>query len=171
MHRLNRAGLPHQLVLVTAPAPDRKDSSELERAAFAPLGEPSPPVVRVNRPDDSSLAALMAGAAAFCLASLSEGFGMPALEALACGAPVVVSDGGALPEVVGDAGIVVPATPHGLEQGLTRVLCDPHLSRSLGVAGRRRASEFTWGRAVDGWLAVIQRVAAESMPLSGRRRL
>ena len=52
----------------------------------------------------------MAGAAAFCLPSLMEGFGLTALEAMSCGVPVVVSDRGSLPEVVGDAGLVVAPT-------------------------------------------------------------
>ena len=56
---------------------------------------------------EPELAAVIAGAAVLCLPSWFEGFGLPALEAIACGVPVVVSDRGALPEVVGDAGLIV----------------------------------------------------------------
>jgi glycosyltransferase involved in cell wall biosynthesis len=170
MRRLNSAGLAYQLVLVSAPPHDRKDSTALQRAAFAPLGEVSPPVVRVDRPDDRTLAALMAGASAFCLPSLSEGFGLPVLESLSCGVPVVVSDRGALPEVVGDAGVVVPPTAEGVEEGLRRVLCDQELSRSLAVAARSRAMQFTWRRAAERWLAVIENAAGVSSTSSRRRR-
>ncbi len=67
-------------------------------------------MVRRTATTDAQLAALMAGADAVCLPSLYEGFGLTALESLACGAPLLVSDRGALPEVVGDAGVVSAPT-------------------------------------------------------------
>ncbi|WP_406827881.1 glycosyltransferase family 4 protein [Microbulbifer sp. ARAS458-1] len=78
--------------------------------------------------------------------SLYEGFGLPAGEAMACGIPVISSDGGALPEVVGDAGIVVPAGDSGaLARAIEQLLQDPALRMSLGEAGRRRIEEqFSW---------------------------
>src|SRR5207244_3049452 len=77
--------------------------------------------------------------------SRSEGFGLPALEAMARGCPVVASDAGALPEVVGDAGLLVPpGDPDALAAVLDRLLTDDSLATSLGAAGHRRAATFTW---------------------------
>ncbi|WP_160153264.1 glycosyltransferase family 4 protein [Microbulbifer sp. ALW1] len=78
--------------------------------------------------------------------SLYEGFGLPAGEAMACQVPVISSDGGALPEVVGDAGIVVPAGDSGaLVRAIEQLLSNPELCQSLGAAGRRRIEEqFSW---------------------------
>ncbi|PIW28460.1 MAG: glycosyltransferase family 1 protein [Rhodobacterales bacterium CG15_BIG_FIL_POST_REV_8_21_14_020_59_13] len=75
-----------------------------------------------------------------------EGFGFPAAEAMACGAPVVASDGGALPEVVGDAGSIVPAgDAAALETAIRAVLNQPDMAREMGEAGMRRAREvFCW---------------------------
>lgn len=84
--------------------------------------------------------------------SLYEGFGFPAAEAMACGLPVVSSDGGALPEVVGTdgrAGLVVPRRdPHALADAIRRLLDQPELRRAMGSAGRRRVEEkFSWDTA------------------------
>ena len=83
--------------------------------------------------------------------SLYEGFGMPAGEAMACGVPVISTVGGALPEVVGDAGILVPtADSRALEQAIVSLLDDPIRRRELGEAGLRRVKEsFTWRHAAQ----------------------
>src|SRR5581483_9722628 len=98
------------------------------------------------------LAALMGGADVFCLPSVFEGFGLTALEAMACGAPVIVSDRGALPEVVGDAGIVTAPTAAAIADGLRRLWGEPRLAARLSAAGRARAAGFTWARTGAGWL-------------------
>ena len=95
---------------------------------------------------DDEVARVMGGASALCLPSLMEGFGMAVVEAMACGAPVVVSDRGALPEVVADAGIVVPPTAHAVEAALADVLGEPVLAADLSRRGILRAAEFSWGR-------------------------
>jgi glycosyltransferase involved in cell wall biosynthesis len=154
MEALWARGLPHELVVVAGPATDRPDSAELEAAAFAA------PVVRVERPSDAELAALMAGCDAFCLPSLWEGFGMTALEAMACGAAVVVADRGALPEVVGDAGLTCEPTPDGIEAALHAVLTDDALRARLRRDARARAEQMTWERTARGWLASIERAVA-----------
>jgi glycosyltransferase involved in cell wall biosynthesis len=90
---------------------------------------------------------LYAGAAVFVLPSFEEGFGMTALEAMASGVPLVASNRGALPEVVGDAGLLVaPTEPDMLADAILRILSDEPLARGLAERGRRRAREFTWSR-------------------------
>jgi glycosyltransferase involved in cell wall biosynthesis len=160
MAGLARRGLPHVLVLAGASALDRADPGELEAAATAELPGAPGRVVRIVKPADADVAALMAGASAFCLPSLGEGFGLTALEAMASGTPVVVSDRGALPEVVGEAGLCVAPEPAALEEALARVLTDPALAARLTAAGRERAAGLTWTRTAEGWLASLERAAA-----------
>ncbi|MDR7545249.1 MAG: glycosyltransferase family 1 protein [Armatimonadota bacterium] len=84
-------------------------------------------------------------AEAFVFPSLYEGFGLPVLEAMACGAPVVSSNAGALPEVVGDAGLLVsPTDEEAIEDALHRVLTDPALREHLRAKGYRQAARFDW---------------------------
>jgi glycosyltransferase involved in cell wall biosynthesis len=79
------------------------------------------------------------------LPSLDEGFGMPALEAMTIGLPVVASDRGALPEVVGDAGILVdPADAGALASAMERYLTQPEIAARARDAGQQRARRFTW---------------------------
>jgi glycosyltransferase involved in cell wall biosynthesis len=105
---------------------------------------------------DDAFPALYTGAAAVAIPSLYEGFGLPALEAMACGAPVVVSARGALPEVVGTAGILVdPLSVQSLAKGL-RLALDPANRARIAEVGRRRAAEFTWEAAGRRTLEVIE---------------
>ncbi len=157
MAGLARHGIEAALVLAGPEAYDRADAGAVEAQATAPLEGVR--IVRVVAPPDAELAALMAGAAAFCLPSLSEGFGITALEAMACGAPVVASDRGALPEVVGDAGLLVAPEAAALEDALARVLTDDALAARLRAAGRERAAAFTWERTAEGWLATLDAAA------------
>lgn len=88
---------------------------------------------------------LVAGAALFCQPSRYEGFGLPALEAMASGVPVIACDTTSMPEVVGDAGLLVdPDDVAGLRSMMIQVLEDDALATMLGEAGLRRASTFTW---------------------------
>lgn len=103
--------------------------------------------------------------AARCLAlpSYYEGFGLPPLEAMACGTPVVVSDRASLPEVVGDAGLLVdPDRPEALCAALARILDDSELRKSLRQRGLIRAGEFSWARAARETMAVYERVLDEA---------
>ena len=94
-----------------------------------------------------TLASLYAGAAAFVYPSRYEGFGLPLLEAMACGAPVLAARAGAIPEVVGDAGILVdPDDETEMASGIGRLMSDPDLASRLRETGRRRAMDYTWNR-------------------------
>ena len=89
--------------------------------------------------------ALMCGAVAFVFPSLYEGFGMPPLEAMACGVPVLVSGEASLPEVTGDCAVIVdPYDVKSIARGLYRLYSDEELRRDLSRRGPERAGEFTW---------------------------
>ncbi|HZK67865.1 MAG TPA: glycosyltransferase family 1 protein [Chloroflexota bacterium] len=90
--------------------------------------------------------------------SLYEGFGMPVLEAMACGIPVVVSDVSSLPEVVGDAGIrVAPENPEAWEAALVQLIGDSEMRADLGARGLRRAGGFSWEKTAVETLSVYHR--------------
>ena len=95
--------------------------------------------------------------------SLYEGFGLPAGEAMACGAAVVSSDGGALPEVIGDAGVLVPAgDAMAMARAIEALLTDPARREALGRAARTRIlAAFCWRRAARSITALYERVLAD----------
>jgi glycosyltransferase involved in cell wall biosynthesis len=108
---------------------------------------------------DETLAALYRGAAALLLTSQHEGFGLPALEAMACGCPVIVSAAGNLPQLVGDAGIVVPLGDSGaLVAAMRDIIANPQMARGLRVAGRERAAGYSWERSAEQTAAVYHHV-------------
>ncbi|HEV2413857.1 MAG TPA: glycosyltransferase family 1 protein [Candidatus Dormibacteraeota bacterium] len=95
-----------------------------------------------------------------------EGFGLPPLEAMACGTPVVVSDSSSLPEVVQDAGLIVPAgDPEAWRKSLERVLDDPDLAADLRHRGILRAAQFSWQRAAKlTWRALDDAIRKRPAP-------
>lgn len=94
---------------------------------------------------EADLPALYSAASLFVYPSLYEGFGLPALEALACGTPVIASNQSALPEVVGQAGLLVdPLAVDDITAAITRLLDDADLRQQLSAAGLRQAARFTW---------------------------
>jgi glycosyltransferase involved in cell wall biosynthesis len=100
--------------------------------------------------------ALLGGAAALAFPSLYEGFGLPVLEAMACGTPVLTSNVSALPEVAGDAALLVdPEDPEAIADGLRRLLEDGDLRRRLREAGLRRAERFDWDETARRTAAVL----------------
>jgi glycosyltransferase involved in cell wall biosynthesis len=133
-----------------------RDALETERA-------PRDRVIVTGFVDDETLAALYAGAECLLHAALLEGFGLTALEALAAGTPVVGYAGGAVAEVVGDAGLLVPSGDEdALAAALGRFLDDDSLRVSLRGRARSRATAFSWDRAADETLAVYRGVAARA---------
>jgi glycosyltransferase involved in cell wall biosynthesis len=111
-------------------------------------------VHRLGYIDDSKLLALHTAATAVAYVSLYEGFGLPVLEALACGAVVVASSTTAVPEVTGDAAVLVdPASDDAVTAGLIRATTDAGLRGRLGVAGPARAAAFTWDACASATMA------------------
>lgn len=121
-------------------------------------------IVRLGWIDDDRRADLLAGATAFVLPSRYEGFGLTAGEAMAAGVPVVATAVGAVPEVVGDAAVLVPPDDADALAGAIAALLDDAAERERLVRlGRARAQTFTWARTVDGldalWRSVVDRAS------------
>ena len=109
--------------------------------------------------EDEHLPILYGAAQALVTASLYEGFGLPLLEAMACGTPVITSNLSSLPEVVGDAGIQVdPADVAAIEEAIARVVSDSELRADLILRGYQRAKSFTWERSARQLKAVYDRL-------------
>ncbi|KAB8139618.1 glycosyltransferase family 4 protein [Chloroflexia bacterium SDU3-3] len=105
---------------------------------------------------DADVPALLTGAAAFAFPSLYEGFGMPVLEAMACGTPVLTSTTSSLPEVAGDAALLVdPRDTAAITAGLARLLGDAALRADLAARGMRRAAQFTWDACARATLPIL----------------
>jgi glycosyltransferase involved in cell wall biosynthesis len=151
------------LCLVIA-GPDGWGSAALDAARDA-----SPNRDRIRRlgwVTDREALALLRGAAVYAYPSVYEGFGLPPLEAMAAGTPVVCSTAGSLPEVVGDAAVTVaPADADALADALGRVLDDDALVAELHDRGERRAAGFTWDRTADGLVDTYRRLAALHSPV------
>lgn len=148
------AGLPHRLV-IAGKRGWLAERVEAEIEASGAVGR----IQRLGYVDDADLPALYAGASAFCLPSLYEGFGMPVVEAMASGAPVVTSNGSALAEVAGDAALTVdPSDPAAIGAALLRVLTDESLAARLRGLGLARARQFTWRRTAEATLDVLRSV-------------
>jgi alpha-1,3-rhamnosyl/mannosyltransferase len=116
--------------------------------------EGTPPLARhvtfTGYVGDGELVELFGSASALVFPSLWEGFGLPAVEAMACGVPVLASRRGSLPEVVGEAGLYFePDDPADIAACVLRFLADPGLRRRLGAIGRARARTFSWQRAAE----------------------
>lgn len=108
------------------------------------------------------------GARMMIFPSLMEGFGLPPLEAMACGTPVITSNTSSLPEVVGDAGLMIdPQDVDGLAEAMSQVLTDPALCAEMRTKGLKRAAEFTWERTASGYLDVLNRAYIDFV---GRRK-
>jgi glycosyltransferase involved in cell wall biosynthesis len=143
-HLLKRARHAPRLVLAGGVTPDSR--SWLARVASEPL---KGHVEHIGYIADEDREALYAGARALVMPSLDEGFGIPALEAMSAGVPVIASNRGSLPEVIGDAGILLdPTDVEGFSSAMERVACDEAWAAELGRAGLERARAFSWASSV-----------------------
>jgi glycosyltransferase involved in cell wall biosynthesis len=110
---------------------------------------------------DTDLPGLYNAASVLATPSFYEGFGLPALEAMACGTPVVVADRASLPEVVGEAGLLVnPDDVDDIARALNRVLTDEPLRARMRALGLAQAARFTWERTAQATLAVYREVTS-----------
>lgn len=129
-------------------------------AAIAEQIEASPAAGRMRRlgyVDAATRAKLYRLADVFAFPSLDEGFGIPVLEAMSCGLPVLTSDRSALPEVAGGAALLVdPYSVDAIETGLAGLLDDADIRARMGRAGLRRAAEFSWDRCARETYAIYQ---------------
>ncbi|GAB4197498.1 MAG: glycosyltransferase family 1 protein [Roseiflexaceae bacterium] len=114
------------------------------------------------RPPREDLIALYSAAEAFVFPSWIEGFGIPILEAMTCGAPVIASDRGAIPEVTGDAALLIDAEDDaGLAAHLTRVLAQPAEAQRLRERGFARAAQFSWDQTAQRIMECYERAGRE----------
>jgi glycosyltransferase involved in cell wall biosynthesis len=110
---------------------------------------------------EADLPGLYSGARAFVYPSLYEGFGFPVLEAMACGTPVICANTSSLPEVAGDAALLVdPTDTAALAAAIERVLAEPALRADLAAKGRAQVQKFSWQRTAAETLAVLKQAAA-----------
>jgi len=122
-------------------------------------------VLVIGYVEPHALPLVYGNAAVFVFPSLSEGFGMPLLEAMAAGTPIVASNSSSLPEVVADAGLLVdPRSPQEIAQAIERLLTDRDLATTLIERGRQRARQFTWDQTADQTKAFFERVSGGSEP-------
>lgn len=142
--KILHAERPELSLLLAGPPHPRRD------ALFADL-----PRARIlGRLDPVEVAGLMHSAAAVVVPSIYEGFGLPALEGMAVGTPVVAAARGALPEVCGDAALLVEPDGPSLAAGIATVLDDAAVAARLREAGPKRAASFSWTRVAGETLAV-----------------
>jgi len=150
VERVAAAGLPHRLLLAGRQDPMMR--MHVEKAVAA--SDVADRVDILGYVED--MAAVYRGAAALLMTSRAEGFGLPALEAMACGIPVVAFDNTSLPEVVGDAGLLVAdGDVQTMASQVVELIRDEAMATDLARRGPVRAATFTWDRTVRGHVEVF----------------
>jgi glycosyltransferase involved in cell wall biosynthesis len=150
--RVAATGVPHALVLVGAMG-FRPEPLMRELALRGP-GE----IVLTGHVPEADLDALYRGATVFAYPSLYEGFGLPVVEAMTRGVPIVTSNTSSLPDVAGDAGLTVnPRSVRELAQALEHLLTDPEAAGRLSALGRRQAERFSWDETARMTLEIYER--------------
>jgi glycosyltransferase involved in cell wall biosynthesis len=158
LHQLRGEGVAHQLAVVGQPAWKHEHDASLVRQ----LGMDRQ-VRFLGYVPDVDMPALYNAAAVFAFPSLYEGFGLPVIEAMACGIPVLTSNVSATAEVAGEAALLVdPHSTAEIRDGLARLIADADLRDSLAFRGLARAAEFSWRRAAEETHALYEHVRRES---------
>jgi len=165
---------PYLVFLVGTPEPRknltrtvaaaRRGAPELVLALIGPekplrsmLGDNLHNIVFIGVVPDDHLPALLSGACISLYPSLYEGFGLPVLESMACGVPVITSNRSSLPEIVGEAAILVdPEDEESIAQAIWQLMEDETLRAELSDAGRQRAASFSWRRTARETLALYR---------------
>jgi alpha-1,3-rhamnosyl/mannosyltransferase len=145
----------HDFTLVLAGAP-----AYMSAETLAAIGEASinADIRSLGYVSEDQKAALLSGASAFVYPSVYEGFGIPVLEALTYGVPVVACDTSSIPEVVGDGGVLVPISdPSAMRDAIDAVLSDTDRRMSMAAAGKRHAENFSWSRVARETTSAYQR--------------
>jgi glycosyltransferase involved in cell wall biosynthesis len=147
------------LVIAGASVPwNPEGRTELERAVASLPAPVRQGVIRAGYVGHRDKVALLTGAEVLAFPSLYEGFGFPILEAMVVGTPVVTSDVSSMPEVAGEAAVLVdPRNEEAIVEGLARVLADEGLAGRLSEAGRDRVRRFDWNEAARAHAAVLHR--------------
>ncbi|MCX5800617.1 MAG: glycosyltransferase family 1 protein [Candidatus Eisenbacteria bacterium] len=151
--RVRQTAAPEATLRIVGPKDDRYPEAPrlAEKLGLGPL------VQWAGYLTDWELVEAYRQAAVFVLPSRYEGFGLPALEAMACGTPVICSNAASLPEVVGDAAMQVdPDDVEGLAEAIARVLTDEALASTMREKGLRRAAQFSWRRTAQLTLEVFR---------------
>jgi glycosyltransferase involved in cell wall biosynthesis len=159
------AGVRPRLVVTGSPAwtPDGADHDGPALAALDAEARDQVSLIGYVRPDEAS--ALLSGSLGLAFPSSYEGFGFPALEAMACGAPVLTSNVSALPELVGEAAVLVdPRDDASIAEGLLRIVTDESLRQRLREAGLARAARYDWDETARATAAALHAAAAVVRP-------
>ena len=144
-------------------APELIVAGGMNARVFADAGlQPQLGVRFIGRLDDGALRALYEGAQALVFPSLTEGFGLPPVEAMLCGCPVIATTGGAVPEICGDAAIYVdPLDTHGWTAAMERLSADPALRADLSSRGRHHAARYTWTAAAEALVKILNKARTD----------
>ena len=154
VRRLNELG--HELDLVIAGKPGWLADGVMRDLASSGLGRQ---LHVLDFVPDADLAALYTGAAVFAMPSLYEGFGLPLIEAMACGVPTVAARSSSLPEIAGDATeLFDPQRTEQMVEAIRTVIEQPMIAANLRAAGLNRSSMFTWGSAAVQTVQLFERV-------------
>ena len=148
--------IPHKLVLIGQKSPDLPEAEIFATIEYLFLQKE---VIWTGYIPAQDLSAIMSGAEVFVLPSLYEGFGMPVIEAMACGTPVACSNTAALPEVVGESGLTFdPYSVDSIATTLQHLLTDKELQLELRQKGLSRAKQFSWETCARRTIAVLEAV-------------